>query len=72
MALPTHCPICTHSYAATIDEDLLAGVRSPVIADGYGVSVRDLARHKSHHLLKVRGRAPRELVGQDRPAELRR
>lgn len=72
MTLPTHCPICTHSCAAVIDEDLLAGERATVIADGYGVSLRDLAQHKAMHVLKVRGRAPRELVGQDRPAALRR
>ncbi len=71
MSLPTHCAICTHSCAATIDDDLIAGVRSTVIADGYGVGLRDLAQHKSQHLLKERGRPPRELVGQVRPAELR-
>ncbi len=70
MPLPTYCECRTHSQAAVIDEELLAGERVAVLADAYGVPIRDLSAHRSQHLREERGRVMRPLEGQERPAEL--
>jgi len=70
MPLIATCPICSHSQAALIDAALLAGEPSRLLVQQYGVTLRDVARHKRAHLLTERGRPMTPLEGAPKPAAL--
>jgi len=72
MALIANCACCASSQVDVLNEALLAGEPSHLLAQQYGLRVADITRHKRAHLLKERGRATTPLDGAPKPAELRR
>jgi len=46
MALPMHCPICTHSQSAAVDAALMAGESPRGLGGQYGLPTAAISRHK--------------------------
>ncbi len=58
MALPMHCPVCTHSQRAVIDVALTAGEAPRDLGGQYGLPTAAIARHKRVCLGLGLGRPP--------------